>query len=778
MRPLPLVRRHPAPRTRAPGDASRLSTWGTAGGCRRAGRRLAAAAGLGLGAWAIGPLPLLAAALQEIPPLPAGVPTPPSAQEPPREIRPTAWNHPEAHALLALGRGARQRQAADTSLESYQALTEGHIYFYIDPEDGEQALIRVDQVAVELFWEAPDLVRQRIVGERSETRLPVRDFRYYLDRLTLVQYGFGDEIEVGQGLDVARVPHPLAPPPPGGPERDPYDVRVLDAVSLRLPGVDEPLQVVELQVRPRDPSLPGALGSVFLDVSDGQLVRLALTFTPASYVDPRTDRIRVELDYGLWEGRYWLPNRQEIEVRREIPEFDVGVGTVIRAVLRVGAYDLGAPMPTFLRGAAPVTQAPLAERGAWEFREGLFDAMDRDGVGRVTPRVDPRALRVEAARLLGNQPPSGLSPLRFHLPAVSSLVAADQARGVSTGLGGRLRLASGAQLRGWSGVAIGAGRPQARLEVEGPPRGETGPTRSLGWTAEWNAWPELGARPAAPGLFSTLGALAGGEDYRSPYRRSGAWVRSTFRWDGAAPAGTLLGGRPGSGSLGGWPGARGLTRVELRAGLERHRSATSAWERAPLGLWGEDFRPLPEVEAGTFANLGIRVRHREDGLGFGSWGGSPGAVLEVEGEGELLAGRPGAGLRVEAHGTLTRRPFNDRSELRVHLGGGTLTGDVFPQQERFLGGRGTVIGLPFHAQRGSLWFVGGIEGSQELGTPWLRLRGGLEAGWVDDSFLAGARMGLGLGWDVLRLDVGHGLAGPGGRWQVLVSIDPRWWEFL
>jgi hypothetical protein len=34
--------------------------------------------------------------------------------------------------------------------------------------------------------------RQRIVGERSETRLPVRDFRYYLDRLTLVQYGFGD----------------------------------------------------------------------------------------------------------------------------------------------------------------------------------------------------------------------------------------------------------------------------------------------------------------------------------------------------------------------------------------------------------------------------------------------------------------------------------------------------------------------------------------------------------------------------------------------------------
>ena len=41
------------------------------------------------------------------------------------------------------------------------------------------------------------------------------------------------------------------------------------------------------------------------------------TFTPASYVDPYLDYIRVSLDNALWLGRHWLPRRQETEIRRE-----------------------------------------------------------------------------------------------------------------------------------------------------------------------------------------------------------------------------------------------------------------------------------------------------------------------------------------------------------------------------------------------------------------------------------------------------------------------------
>ncbi|TVP44991.1 MAG: hypothetical protein EA350_10440 [Gemmatimonadales bacterium] len=706
---------------------------------------------------------------------------------------PAGWNAPFARQLLEQGRLARQVLVDDGSLQSYRALTEGHIYFFVDPEDGEQALIRVDQVAVELFWEAPDLVRQRVVGERAETRLPVRDFAYYLDRLTLVQYGFGDEIEVGQGMDVAGVPHPLAPPPDGDRDRDPYDVRLADSVTLRLPGEADPLRIHELQVRPRDPSRPGVLGSIFLNAADGQLVRMALTFTPASYVDPRTDRIGIELDYGLWEGRYWLPNRQEIEVRREVPELDFGVGTVIRAVLRVGEYDLNAPMPTVLRMAPPVTRAPEAARSAFEFREGLFDAMDRDGVGLVATRVDPRELRAEAARLLGNRPPTGLSPVRFHVPDISSVVRADRARGVTAGLGSSVRIGRAQRLRGWAGGSFATGRPAARLELDGL----RGTDWDLRLQARVNEQADLGARPGASGLESTLGALSFGEDYLDPYRRSGAWVEAGRRvldgypgpgagadGSGADPRGSAIGGSLGGAGGGGGPG---VTRLTLRAGVERHRSENLAWAEAPWGLGGprdaggagdRSFRPVRPVTEGSFASLGAGLAHRREGVGYGGWGGIPGALLTLRGGGEFLAGSAGVGLRVEGGADILRRPLDGRHEFRGSVLAGTRTGDLLPQHERALGGRGTVAGFPYRSQRGGTWITGTMEGARDLGSPWVRMRGGVDAGWAGDAFLAGARLGVGLVFDILRVEGARGLAGDGAEWQLLVGIDPLWWSRL
>ena len=85
------------------------------------------------------------------------------------------------------------------------------MYFYLDREDGGDPVpMRVDQVAVDLFWQAPDRTRQIIRGLRKRELLPVRDFHYYIDRLTAVQNGFGDQIAIGEGRDVRSVPHPLS----------------------------------------------------------------------------------------------------------------------------------------------------------------------------------------------------------------------------------------------------------------------------------------------------------------------------------------------------------------------------------------------------------------------------------------------------------------------------------------------------------------------------------------------------------------------------------------
>jgi hypothetical protein len=664
---------------------------------------------------------------------------------------PGAWNSPRVLGLVEEARRARQTVRNDAGLDSYQALTEGHIYFYVDPEEGERALIRIDQVAVELFWEAPDQVRQRIVGERSETRLPVRDFRYYLDRLTLVQYGFGDEIQVGHGMDVADVPHPLAALPGVDPSLEPYDFRLADSLTLTLPGAPEALRVYELEVRPRDPSQPGIVGTFHLSRSDGQLVRMAFTFTPASYVDRRNDRVSVELDYGLWEGRFWLPNRQVLEVRREIPELDLGVGTVIRAVLRVGGYRFDEPIPPDLRFGPPITTLPASERETFPFREGLFDGMERDGVATVATRVDPRELQARAARLLRDQPPTGLSPLRIHLPSVSSFLAYDRTRGLDLGAGASFRPNGTLQLRGSGGWAFAAARPRAELSLEGITSGPW----VVSVRGRWNGRGDLGVDPAIAPFLGSAGALILGEDYRDPWRISGG----AFEMERQLPDGG---------------------RVRLGLGVEHHASHALEVTTAPLG-GDRAFRPVLPVDEGFLARGSV-----------GWWGLAHrlplGARGEMRGRGEALVGESGLSVRLDGETRMAWSPPRGERELQVEVTAGTRLGEPLLQHRRLLGGRGTIPGFPFRGFAGDHHVQGSIIGALDLGSPLVRARVGGHGGWIGGgdpepwglpgsrNVRVGVTAGVGLLYDLLRLEGARGLSG--GEWQFLISLDPRWWDWL
>ncbi len=677
----------------------------------------------------------------------------PGAEPPSPSPADTAWNAPAVLELVELGRQARRTLALDGELETYRALTEGHIYFFVDPEEGERSLIRVDQVAVELQWQAPDLVRQRIVGERSETRLPVQEFRYYLDRLTLVQYGFGDEIQVGSGMDVAGVPHPLGPLPLLDPARAPYDYRIIDSLSLRLPGEAEPLRLHEVEVRPRDPAAPGILGSLVLDRATGSIVRMDFTFTPGSYVDRRTDRIQVEVDYGLWEGRYWLPNRQLIEVRREVPELDIGIGTVIRAVLRVGDYELNVPLDRELALVPPVTWAPESVRRGHPFTEGLMAGIERDGLAEIRTRTDPREIRAQAVELLRNRPPSGLSPLRFHLPRASSALRYNRAEGLALGAGASWRPSAALRLRVHAGYAFGPSTPTARLALDGVTAGQRG------WElrATHAEIRDLGLRPGSDPLVSSLGALVRAEDYLDPFEVSGGVLALTLA------------------DTRGW-----MSRLE--AGWERHRPARETEGSAPLDN-ARTFRPVRPVADDAFGRLDAELRRTLD------WpaGGRGTLALGLEG----LTGNAGTGGALRAG---ARARWADPDGSRELEAGALLrgwAGDPLPQGHRLMGGRNTLPGYPFRAWSGrhlALLEVGGVT---DLHGPLVRLRGGLAAGWAGgaDPELAelweapgsrgirpSASLGLGLGWDLVRLDLARGLRG--GEWQLLVSVDPRWWNQL
>jgi len=665
------------------------------------------------------------------------------------------WNDARVRELMARAHASRRGIIDDEELRSYRALTQGHIYFFVDPEEGERSLIRVDQVAVDLLWKAPDIVRQQVVGERSEVRLPVRDFRYYLDRLTLVQYGFGDEIQVGSGMDVAGVPHPLAVATLEGEDRI-YDYRIVDAVELTLAGRADPIRLLEVEVRPVDPQEPRALGTLLLDEGDGSLVRMELGFTAASYVDRRTDRITVEVDYGLWEGRYWLPNRQVIDVRREVPDLDLGVGTVIRTVLRVGNYELNADLPPDIEFWPPVSWRPEAALRNYPFEEPLLAGLERDGIEGMEVRPDPRRLRSDARRRLGQIPESGLAPFRFHIPQASSLVRYNRAEGLYLGLGSTLTPSPSVRLRTQGGFAFAPGRPVLAMEADGI--GENG----WGWrlAGNWNHQSDLGLVPAAAPLVGSLAATFLGEDYLDPIRRSGVTAALTLG------------------------GGGDRTDLRLEAGLHRDRNWAQGPGQAPLDR-GRSFRPIRPVEEGTFAqgSLGVTRPMQFPGGGTGDGQVTIRTVWGMDGEGGGVAGS----LRLRSSWSSLAR---DR-EVSASLVGRAWAGDPLAREHRLMGGRSTLPGYPFREWGGQQMVVLGVEGAMDAGTPFFRIRGGLHAGMAGglDPEVASAwgvsdtggirpsvSLGLGMVWDLLRIDGARGLRE--GEWQLLFSVDPRWWDRL
>src|SRR5207245_2310267 len=82
------------------------------------------------------------------------------------------------------------------------------------------------------------------------------------------------------------------------------------------------VRVVALRVRPKDFTAARIVGTLYLDAETADLVRLAFNFTPRAYLDPQLEDISIVLDNALWETRFWLPYRQEIEIRRRATWLD------------------------------------------------------------------------------------------------------------------------------------------------------------------------------------------------------------------------------------------------------------------------------------------------------------------------------------------------------------------------------------------------------------------------------------------------------------------------
>ena len=250
----------------------------------------------------------------------------------------TAFKDASARRILLLARDARMRQ--DSALQGYDATTYQRISAGLGfSKIGRDRLAFRSETATRVQWRRGIGAYVDVTGARSVVPIAGKSGHASVsDDISPIPYYPGSET-LWIGSDVARatvnendgIIHPLA----DGAEAY-YTYESGDSVTFRLPSGNA-IQLRELKVRPREPKWNLAVGSLWFDMSGGQLVRAAYRMSvpmdivavakaddPHEFDDvpavvkplifPMTAQISaIGVEYGLYQGRFWLPRVQVAE---------------------------------------------------------------------------------------------------------------------------------------------------------------------------------------------------------------------------------------------------------------------------------------------------------------------------------------------------------------------------------------------------------------------------------------------------------------------------------
>ncbi|HXC25511.1 MAG TPA: ShlB/FhaC/HecB family hemolysin secretion/activation protein [Gemmatimonadaceae bacterium] len=249
----------------------------------------------------------------------------------------TAFRDAHAPALLAGAR--RTRLVQDSSLTSYDATTYERFSMGVSMSHvlRERLLFRTERTT-HVRWSRESGAVIDITGERSATPAlgGQASGQQVGGRVPIPYFPGRDALWIGSGLAKANVSdftimNPLA----HGAEAY-YTYATGDSLALQLSDTHR-IVVRELRVRPRAPQWNVVVGSLWFDVSSGHLVRAVyrlaepldvLAANVAAGDDPRSGMsplarafvpaitaqvTDVTIDYGLYEGRFWLPRTQTMD---------------------------------------------------------------------------------------------------------------------------------------------------------------------------------------------------------------------------------------------------------------------------------------------------------------------------------------------------------------------------------------------------------------------------------------------------------------------------------
>jgi hypothetical protein len=427
------------------------------------------------------------------------------------------WNDPRSRSLVEGATQRRAEQLADTALRDYQAVAHGYVAFLAQLGEGFRTppkVIKTDELEDEVYWKAPNLSKQRIVGRRDTLLLPT-DIAYHTDHLGIVQNNFPDIIRIGDGGDeVADVPHPLSRA-----GLNAYDFALADSFSIGAG--NQRIHVYEVKVRPKVDTLPRVVGAIYIEPSSDQVVRMNLTFTHAAFLDEALEDLSLVLENRLIGGRFWLPSRQEIEIRRKGEWLDYPARGIIRGRWEIGEYRFNQSLPPQLFTGPEIVQAPASVLAAHQWSGNILDSLPPDV--RAISEPDIERIKNEARALVRAQAMSSAKAATLSGRRIDDFVRFNRVEGLALGAGVRKQLGGGwaATVRGRVGIDDKAAK--GALEVSRVTPGGFGyqffvmrDFRDVGDVAERSS------------VVNSLAAQEFGSDYTDPYQSTAAGFHVDF----------------------------------------------------------------------------------------------------------------------------------------------------------------------------------------------------------------------------------------------------------
>ena len=676
-------------------------------------------------------------------------------------------------------RAAERHHAQDSAVTDYRAL----IRYRISLSLGRRRWARIPIAAVEeqeaeIHWQLPNDIRVDIKGKRSKARKEDWDLNSVMDAPWFFPRGVGDSVAFfGNEFPERAALHPLASDGP-----DWYHYTLTDSVRLFLPSGKE-FRMLKVEVVPQGTGPSLIVGNMWLDAESAEVVRLTFRFvgtglweipeSPEDSAGARTANkiinrilsVDADIEYSLQDGEFWMPYRQVVSGRIQIPIIsDIVIPFEAKTTFQDYEINTGTPVVFTVPDVDSIDARDERQARREEIREArrrrhrydndstnTVDYTGYAGGGRFQVHrpptdslasyawsdsltLDPeegdderiREAEAEVARLAEGLPSemTGIKRRGIAYERFADILRFNRVQGLSVGVGYQVKVpgVSFTNVMGTVRYGIADGKLNGRLSLIRDAPGGRLTVHGYYEVAEVDRFFRVKT------LGNSVNAITTSHDNADYYQAGGGSIEFE----------TSL---------------RRSLQLTLFGRVENQRSISRQVGSGLNGLWSDNgFQPNPVVTEGTFGVVGWRF----DGTaGAASWRGATDLFVGSA----TMVGRAYASWR---------QPLPEKTKLTLGFDAGVSTSSDIEQALYRVGGLQTVRGFTYGTQHGQAFWA--------VRADWAPFGGNIQpvafvdAGQaspveslLDQSVLVGAGAGVSFFDGLVRFDLSGPLSGGTGQ---------------